>query len=291
MIDLHMHTTVSDGEDTVEELLKNCERENLSLIAITDHNTVDGYQELKDENVRSLFSGDIISGVELDVYVEGGAIELLLYDFDIDQVSDWVKERYRTREERQHITFNAIVEKCREHNIKINTDLYWDPNNEYAHGAIFRMLMDVEENKNHPDLQFENYREFYRITSMDKNHPLYIPFSLVYASIDEVEEKVHKAGGKLFLAHLFYYNIENKEEFLDDLFSKYDIDGIEVYHYSFTKEQIEWLKDYCVKNNLLMSGGSDYHGEGARISRIGVGKGDYVIPENLIENWYKVQSF
>jgi len=287
MIDLHMHTTVSDGYDTVSELLINCEKAGLSTISITDHNTTGAYDLMEKMNVSDFFSGEIINGVELDVYVEGRAIELLLYDFDREQIGPWVDSRYKTRADRQLITFDAVVEKCRENNIKLDLEMPWYPEKEYAHKAIFRKLMAIEENRNHPDLQFDSYRDFYRVTSTDKSHPLYINFDIVYASIDEVEEKVHKAGGKLFLAHLFYYNIDNKEEFLDDLFAKYNIDGIEVYHYSFTKEQIEWLKNYCKQNNLLMCGGSDYHGEGVRESRLGVGKGHYTIPESLIVDWYQ----
>ena len=63
MIDLHMHTVYSDGEKTVEEILKQCEEKHLEYISITDHNNCMQY---KDEAFRkNIFSGKIIKGVEL----------------------------------------------------------------------------------------------------------------------------------------------------------------------------------------------------------------------------------
>jgi len=285
MIDLHMHTNVSDGYDSPEELLKKCEEAGLSIISITDHNTVGQYEELAKINTSTLFSGKIIKGIELDTVIDGLAIELLVYDYDIAKMKSWVENRYKSRAERQVITFNAVCEKCREHNIKIQ-ELEWNPDQEYAHSALYRMIMACEENRDHPALQMDSYREFYRVCSTDRHHPLYVDLSIVYASIDEVVDIAKYAGGKVFLAHIFYYNIENKEEFLNDMFQRYNLDGVEVYHYSFTEEQIDWLQNYCYTNKLLMSGGSDYHGEGARDCELGVGKGLYTISEKLIEDWY-----
>ena len=56
MIDLHMHTNNSDGTDTVIELLQKAEENNLELISITDHNTVKGYFELENINIKDYFS-------------------------------------------------------------------------------------------------------------------------------------------------------------------------------------------------------------------------------------------
>ena len=284
MIDLHMHTNISDGNDSIEELLLKCKKAELSTISITDHNTVQPYEELKTMNVSDYFKGKIIRGIELDATIDGQAIELLVYDYDIEKMKSWVETRYKSRAERQIITFNAVCEKCKEHGINIK-DLDWNPNQEYAHSALYRMLMECEENRVHPALQFDSYREFYRVCSTDQSHPLYVDLRIVYASIEEVVNIAKETNGKVFLAHLFYYNIDNKEEFLNDIFQRYSIDGIEVYHYSFTDEQIEWLQNYCYTNKLLMSGGSDYHGEGARECELGIGSGLYTISEGLIADW------
>lgn len=71
MIDIHTHTTYSDGSFSVKELLEEAERTGLSLLSITDHNTIQAYQELDNANTRNLFSGFIIPGVEITTTYKG----------------------------------------------------------------------------------------------------------------------------------------------------------------------------------------------------------------------------
>ena len=61
MIDIHRHTIYSDGSFLVKELLKEAESKGLTLLSITDHNTIRAYYELKDSHIRCLFTGNIIS--------------------------------------------------------------------------------------------------------------------------------------------------------------------------------------------------------------------------------------
>lgn len=63
------------------------------------------------------------------------------------------------------------------------------------------------------------------------------------------------------------------------------IDGVEVYHSSFTKEQTNTLINYCQDKKLLMSGGSDCHGEEKKERRLGIGYGNLNIDKKIIENW------
>ena len=87
MIDLHMHTNHSDGTDSVEELLKNAEKQNLELISITDHDQVSAYYELEENpSLRNLFSGKIIVGSELKTYFDKVPIEILAYGFDYKKI-------------------------------------------------------------------------------------------------------------------------------------------------------------------------------------------------------------
>lgn len=80
MIDLHIHTTHSDGTDSTEELLKNAENKKLEIISITDHDCIDAYLELeKNPEIRKNFSGKIIVGAELKTYFDGVPVEVLAY--------------------------------------------------------------------------------------------------------------------------------------------------------------------------------------------------------------------
>ena len=96
----------------------------------------------------------------------------------------------------------------------------------------------------------------------------------------------HKCGGKLFLAHLYKYELNNHIEYLDNIVKKNLIDGIEVYHSSFTEEQIQTLEQYCKNNKLLMSGGSDCHGERKKERKLGIGYGNLNINKKILENWH-----
>lgn len=100
MLDLHMHTRYSDGSDEVSMVLEKAEKLKLKCIAITDHNTCLEYNELKDEKIRSLFSGKIIPGVELNTKVLGIPIEILGYNVDTDLLQKYIDETYMSNEER-----------------------------------------------------------------------------------------------------------------------------------------------------------------------------------------------
>ena len=83
MIDLHMHSNNSiDSDIDIETLLKECQKLGLSAISITDHNTVTAYKQLENKNVRSLFKGKILAGVEFSAVFENGVIDILGYGFD-----------------------------------------------------------------------------------------------------------------------------------------------------------------------------------------------------------------
>ena len=81
MIDLHIHTLYSDGDKTVEEILKMCEKKHIEYISITDHDTCKQYQDeiLK---ANTIFSGKIIKGSELHAMFQNENIEILAYNID-----------------------------------------------------------------------------------------------------------------------------------------------------------------------------------------------------------------
>ena len=84
MIDLHTHTCVSDGTDTIREILTNAENTKLEILSITDHDTTEGYKNIKE--LRKLFSGIIIPGVELKAFYDGIPVEVLGYGVDPSKI-------------------------------------------------------------------------------------------------------------------------------------------------------------------------------------------------------------
>ena len=97
MIDLHIHTTNSDGTDSVEEILKKAEKLKLNYISISDHDTCKGYDELKNIDVESIYSGKIIPGIELKCYYKGRTIEVLGYNINVEKMNNWITTFYKDK--------------------------------------------------------------------------------------------------------------------------------------------------------------------------------------------------
>ena len=93
-----------------------------------------------------------------------------------------------------------------------------------------------------------------------------------YRNAKEVVDIIHKAGGKAFLAHPFKYKFDNTIKFIDDLIQETELDGVECYHPSSEDEnKKDILLEYAKRNNLYVSGGSDYHGKPKQNIEVGRG--------------------
>lgn len=90
--------------------------------------------------------------------------------------------------------------------------------------------------------------------------------------------------GKVFLPHIYEYK-DNSNKILEFILSNYTINGIECYYTTFTKEQSNFLLNTCKNKNLLISGGSDYHGTFKPHVDMGTGQGNLIIPDNILDNW------
>ena len=107
-MDLHCHTIYSDGSFSVKELLQEAEKKRLTLLSITDHNTINEYYELKSSNIRNLFGGEIISGVEITTTYNGEIIEVLGYEFDSNIMQTFLNDNVLTFEEKQLKEYELI---------------------------------------------------------------------------------------------------------------------------------------------------------------------------------------
>ena len=101
----------------------------------------------------------------------------------------------------------------------------------------------------------------------------------------DVINVIHKAGGLAFLAHPLEYRFDNIIDFIDDLRKEKELDGIECFHPSADENQMILLKKYAKRNNLYISGGSDYHGKKKLDIDVGIGRGNLNVPKEVIEAW------
>ncbi len=259
--DLHCHTPASDGSRELIDLLIDAEKAKLDVISFTDHDTLDIYEYLKDIDYKKWYSGKIIYGVEITVDVDGERLEVLAYNFDYKKLR---KYKYFKRAYDQKIV-NKQIDKLAEKARKLGFVLDVNKENECRRPSIWRPVYDgIMANKKENAKLIKKYgikdsKHFCRVLFSQKGQPFYLPAS--YApTIEKISKLIHKCGGICIFAHPYNYGLKDVESFLDKFREERVIDGIECAHSSHTKEQINYLVDYCEKYNLLKTAGSDFHG-------------------------------
>lgn len=291
MIDLHIHTTYSDGADILIEVLKKAEGINLEYISITDHDNCYAYNELKNIDVSKYYTGNIIPGIEIKCSYKGRLIEVLGYKINTDKMTDWVKEFYKdkTKPILQQKYFDLLYDKCLKMNLILSPkeNIKFDCNKDWASVTIYNEIKSHVENKELvPEDMWENFNNFSKKYCGNPNHVLYIDKTADYPTLQESIDAIKKADGLVFLPHLFIHKwADNIEVLIDDILENYEIDGIECYHSEFNEENIEYLKKLCEERKYLMSGGSDYHGINKKGIELAVGKGNLKIDKKIIKDW------
>lgn len=291
MIDMHMHTTYSDGADSLIEVLKKAESLKLEYISITDHDTCEGYKELAKLDVKKYFSGQIINGVEIKCAYKKRLIEILGYKVDPKVINNFMEEFHKTKSKEilQQKYFDILHERCKDMGLVMSKkeEIEFNPKTDWASIKIYNDIKAHEENKlKVPDDFWSEFNIFSKKYCGDVNYPLYIDKSEDYLQLDEAIKLVKDAGGLVFLPHIFIYKwAEDKKKLLDDIVAEYDIDGIECMHSEFSQDDIDYLLEYTQKNNFYRSGGSDYHGKNKVGIEMAVGKGNLKIESYLIQNW------
>lgn len=290
MIDLHMHTKYSDGTDSVKEILENAEKRKIEIISITDHNICSAYEEMENFNVTNFFKGNIIVGCEFTTSFDNRLIEVLGYGFDYKKVNEYLTSYYTPElvNQRTSILYNRLTEKINTIGLLFELVNVREKNfdNEFFERAIYEELIKHSENKEilKEDI-WNSFSDFFRKGLTNPNSKLFINYPEFKPSLKEIINIIHDAGGIIFLAHPYQYKFDNTEIFLDKIYNENDFDGVECFYTTFSKEQSNYLVDFAKKRNLLISGGSDYHGLNKEYHDLGIGRGNLNISKDIILNW------
>ena len=149
MIDIHMHTIYSDGNKTVEEILKMCEARKLEYISITDHDTCKQYNDKALKN-NKIFTGKIIKGTELHAVFQNKSIEILAYNINPDIINEWCEKYYSEEKlkEQQNIFRERLFRICDKHGLIYDKNKIKKPEkaSEYVEQPIYKEIMAHEEN-------------------------------------------------------------------------------------------------------------------------------------------------
>ncbi|MCB2231424.1 PHP domain-containing protein [bacterium] len=251
-IDLHMHTTCSDGKKTPSELLAMVRRSGVAAFAVTDHDTLDGFREIRD----LLEPGDpeLVPGIELSAKIGDRDVHLLAYLFDPDHPGlNLQLEEFRKKRERRG---RMIVERLEELGLSVPFEEVEKAAGEGVIGRPHIAEAMVASGAIH------TYEEAFR-KYISNSGPAYVPKSKMTPG--EAINLTHEAGGVAVLAHPF---IDDMYEQLPMLV-RHGLDGIEIYHYSHKSSDVDRARELARRYDLLPSGGSDFHGRESRNSIIG----------------------
>lgn len=242
--DLHCHTSCSDGSMSPEEVVRHAIEVGLAGLSITDHDTVDAYP-LAIPIARELGLA-LGTGVEFSSIYEGKSVHILGYDFKLDHPQ--IQAFCQMHLERRRSRSQKILEKLARQGISLNLDeleISMGEGHPIGRPHIALALLQKGIVTSIQDA-FNRY--------LGDGRPCYDPGEPI--TCDETIDVIHEAGGKAFLAHPHLMKDSN---FIDRLLQK-SFDGIECYYSKCNPQQEKrWVK-VAMKRNLLISGGSDFHG-------------------------------
>jgi len=270
LIDLHVHTTASDGSLSPSEVVRRANSLGLKAIAITDHDTVAGVEEALKEGESSKV--EVIPGIELSVDVSKGTCHLLGYfiDFKDKNLSKKLQLVQRAREERNL----KMLKKLKELGIELTLE---EVKTFAKDGQLcrphFALAMFKRGYVSSVDEAFERF--------LKKGGPAYVEkFRL---SPKEAIRMILEAKGIPVLAHPFTLELEENqfEVFLKEL-REHGLKGIEAYYPDHTPEQTEVYERLGTKYGLLITGGTDFHGPPRDEIELGKGRGNLLIPYELL---------
>jgi len=241
-VDLHTHTTYSDGFNSPEELVNKAKDVGIEILGISDHDNLAGIDEATE--VGKKYGIEIIPGVEISTDLKDKEIHILAYYIESDNQE---LERYLTffREERLKRA-ERIVSKLK--SLGLNITIY-DVLDKAKNSAVGRphIAQALLENE-----QVSSYYEAFN-KYIGNGGPAFE--KKVHISPQSAFKIISDAGGLSFIAHPGYM----PEAILKELINA-GVDGIEVIHPSHSPQQVRFYRGIVNEYFLLESGGSDFHG-------------------------------
>ena len=277
-IDLHIHSTASDGTLSPSEIISLAHSLNLGAIAITDHDTIDGSKEALALGIPP--SLKFLTGVEISASFDPsfpctGSFHMLGYSMRLDdpvlnQALDQLQDARKNRNPR-------IVERL--NNLGIDISLK-DVANEFGEGQLGRPhIAQIMVKKGFVKSINEAFDKY-----LGTDRPAYVDkYRFDCARAIEI---ILAAGGIPVLAHPFFLDIKNKDRFEDLIVKLKEIGlkGIEVYYSEHSPDLTAFYAEIANRYGLLMTGGSDFHGSVKPDIQMGSGRGDLFVPYRLYEN-------
>ncbi len=273
MIDLHTHTTASDGRLTPEELITHAEDVGLCAVAITDHDTVDGIAPAR-RHAREI-GMPFVPGIEISAeYIATGTMHILGYFIDetTESFSDALAFLKQARKKRNPL----IIERLNHYGVDITME---DVRCEAGSGQIgrphfARAIVRKGFASSIPEA-FERY--------VKKGAPCYV--NKERFSPQRAIELIRKARGIPVIAHPKTLAMDFNRELprLLAQLKEMGLMGLEAYYYNHSRSEEEYFLRLCRKYAMLATGGSDFHGDNKPKVALGKGSGKLRVPREAYD--------
>ncbi|CAB1066128.1 FIG00031715: Predicted metal-dependent phosphoesterases (PHP family) [Olavius sp. associated proteobacterium Delta 1] len=276
-IDLHIHTTASDGTLTPSEVISQALKLKLKAIAITDHDTLAGSKEALQAGIPSPLN--FLTGVEISAapprfYAGSGSFHLLGYSIRLDNpaLNHALEKLQQARKNRNP----TIVSRLNDIGIMITLD---EVRQEAGEGQLGRPHIATVLVKRgivgSIDQAFDRY--------LGTDGPAYVDKFRI--ECHKAIELILAAGGIPVLAHPGLLKCKTSDQYVELIagLKELGIQGVEVFYPEHTPEQTRLFAELAQRHNLLLTGGTDFHGSIHPEITIGSGKGDLFVPYELYE--------
>ncbi len=259
-IDLHIHSTFSDGRDTIEEIIELAKNQKVKIISLTDHDLISGVE--KAIELGKQVGIEVVPGVEISTTYRGKLLHILGYFIDVRnaELSDFLKNNIAEKKQQfqsELIKINAelIKANCKQIDLEkynVKEDKYFS-----LPGVAFYL---------HEEGAFDNTNDAFKFLEGRLKTPVFSQ------KPKDVFKIIKKAGGLSVLAHPLASKISLRKITNDPIgwdkiiaeFKDQGLDGIECYGFAHNEVEIKTLLEFSERYNLLLTAGSDWHGSFAK---------------------------
>lgn len=270
-VDLHTHSTCSDGTFTPSQLVSYAKAKGLEAIAVTDHDTLSGIEEAKKAGLEHNI--EVIGGIEFSTRFDTTEIHIvgLFLDSACDIINNRLNELQQKRTKR-NLEVAQILQN-------LGMNISYEDFEACAQGSIITRahIAKALVKKGYCQSNQECFDRY-----LGKNKPAYIERQVL--NHKETISLINNSGGISILAHPLLYKLSNSrlEAMVGEL-AKDGLLGMEVYYSTHSPADTKYLKTVAQKNKLLFSGGSDFHGENKPKLDLAVGYGNLAVPFEILE--------
>lgn len=265
-IDLHIHTTYSDGAFSPEQVVDTALENNLDVIALTDHDNILSHKIANDYVKEKGYKLEIIPGVEINTIYKGYEVHILGYFMDTDN-PDFVKLLKEQQQARINQTTKIVELLNKKAGIRVKFDdikALVAPGGSIGRPHIARAITSAGGVAN----VMEAYSKY-----INDSSPVYVTRKTV--SPHDAVEIIYDAGGIPVFAHPI--DVDISEKLIKEL-TGFGLRGIEAYHRKHSPAVVEYFSSLAEKYGLIITGGSDFHAPSVNHGTILMGK-------NFVPSW------